>query len=187
MIVRFVIVEPESKQGAYTVRLPLLVGRSREAKFRIQQERVSRRHCEFTVDEGVVYVRDLGSTNGTHLEGTPVPSDQTLRVPPGALVRVGSIGFLVDYDHLAETPTVELRPYDPAGAETLGPAGEARSDIDIHFEVEHGSESTPSPVVGPAHRGPPQAGDKLPRGATPVDVTEGDDDEDLRRFLEGLG
>jgi predicted component of type VI protein secretion system len=187
MIVRFMIVEPESKKGAYAVRLPLLVGRSREAKFRIQQERVSRRHCEFTVDDGIVYVRDLGSTNGTHLEGTPVPNDRPLRVPPGALVRVGSIGFLVDYDHLAETPTVELRAHDLASADTLGPAGEARSDIDIHFEVEHGSESTPAPAVASDHRGPPPGADNLPRGATPVDDTEGDVDGDLRRFLEGLG
>lgn len=187
MIVRFVIVEPESKKGAHTVRLPLLVGRSREAKFRIQQERVSRRHCEFTVDEGIVYVRDLGSTNGTHLEGTPVPHDRPLRVPPGALVRVGSIGFLVDYDHLAETPTVELRAHDLAGAETQGPTVEARSDIDIHFEVEHGSESTPSPAGEHAHRGPRRDADELAREATPVDDTEGDDDGDLRRFLEGLG
>ena len=108
MLVRFVVVEPESKRGSHTVRLPLLVGRSREAKFRIQQERVSRRHCELTADDGVVFVRDLGSTNGTQLEGTAVSVDSPTHVPPGALLRVGSIGFLVDYDRFAETPTVQV-------------------------------------------------------------------------------
>lgn len=182
MIVRFVIVEPESKKGSYGVRLPLLVGRSRDAKFRIQQERVSRRHCEFTVDDGVVYVRDLGSTNGTSLEGTAVPKDHPVRVPAGALVRVGSIGFLVDYDHFATAPTVELRVNDLAAAETLGPGGDERSDIDIRFDGDEGSESTVPPAVAPSRRG----GEPSPQ-STQVADDEASDQDELRRFLEGLG
>ena len=183
MLVRFVVVEPESKRGSHTVRLPLLVGRSRAAKFRIQQERVSRRHCEFTVDDGVVYVRDLGSTNGTHLEGTVVPGDQPTRVPPGAFLRVGNIGFLVEYDRFAETPTVELRANDLAAAETLGPGGDAHGDIDIRFE----DDDPPGPV---GHRadvprpvGSPPAAPPTPTG----DDSEDGDGEELRRFLDGLG
>ena len=183
MLVRFVVVEPESKRGSHAVRLPILVGRSREAKFRIQHERVSRRHCEFTVDDGVVFVRDLGSTNGTHLEGTAVSTDHPTRVPPGALLRVGSIGFLVEYDRFAETPTVELRTNDLAAAETLGPGGEGLSDIDISFE----DDDRPAPA-GPRADGPRRA--PSPPAAPPqpaVDDSAADDGEELRRFLEGLG
>jgi pSer/pThr/pTyr-binding forkhead associated (FHA) protein len=181
MIVRFVVVEPESKKGSHTVRLPLLVGRSREAKFRIQQERVSRRHCQFTVEDGVVFVRDLGSTNGTHLEGTLVPVDHPIRVPPGALVRVGSIGFLVEYDRFAETPTVELRAIDLAAAETLGPEGDDRSDIDIRFE-DDAPEAPVEAAPGDSAAAAPPLG--LPSSD---DKTDDDDEEDeLRRLLEGL-
>jgi pSer/pThr/pTyr-binding forkhead associated (FHA) protein len=70
-----------------------------------------------------VFVRDLGSTNGTQLEGTAVSVDYPTRVPPGALLRVGSIGFLVDYDRFAETPTVELRANDLAAAANSLDAG----------------------------------------------------------------
>jgi pSer/pThr/pTyr-binding forkhead associated (FHA) protein len=181
MIVRFVVVEPESKKGSHTVRLPLLVGRTREAKFRIQHERVSRRHCQFTVEDGVVFVRDLGSTNGTHLEGTVVPVDHPLRVPPGALVRVGSIGFLVEYDRFAETPTVELRANDLAAAETLGPGGDDRSDIDIRFE-----DDAPQ---APVEAAPVDSAGAAPlRGLPSSDEKTDDDDEgdELRRLLEGL-
>jgi len=186
MIVQFVIVEPESKKAIHSVRLPLLVGRGREAKFRIRQERVSRRHCEFSVDEGVVYVRDLGSTNGTRLEGRPVPLDPPTRVPPGALIHVGSLGFLVQYDGLAETPTVELRHVHFGDALTIGPAGDGTEDIDICFG---GDDADPSPrtpadrgVTGPdatpEERGTPEAGGRADDEA---------DDGALRRFLEGLG
>jgi pSer/pThr/pTyr-binding forkhead associated (FHA) protein len=182
MIVRFVVVEPESKKGCHTVRLPLVVGRSREAKFRIQQERVSRRHCQFTAEDGVVFVRDLGSTNGTHLEGTVVPADHPLRVPPGGLVRVGSIGFLVEYDRFAETPTVELRVNDLATGETLGPGGDGGSDIDIRFE-----DDAQAPVD--AARGAVERPSGLASGLAPSadDLSSDDDDDDeLRRLLEGL-
>jgi len=182
MLVRFVVVEPESKRGSHTVRLPLLVGRSREAKFRIQQERVSRRHCELTADDGVVFVRDLGSTNGTQLEGTAVSADSPTRVPPGALLRVGSIGFLVDYDRFAETPTVELRANDLAAAETLSLGGD-HSDIDIRFQDDD--------IPGPA--GPPAdvpRKDTSPPAAPPQpadDDSADDDGEELQRFFAGLG
>jgi len=180
MIVRFVVVEPESKKGSHMVRLPLLVGRSRESKFRIQQERVSRRHCQFTVEDGVVFVRDLGSTNGTHLEGTVVPVDHPIRVPPGALVRVGSIGFLVEYDRFAETPTVELRVNVLAGAETLGPGGDDCCDIDIRFEDE-------APQA-PVEAAPVDSAAAAPLSGIPSSdaKTDDDDEDELRRLLEGL-
>ena len=181
MIVRYVVVEPESKKGSHTVRLPLLVGRTREAKFRIQHERVSRRHCQFTVEDGVVFVRDLGSTNGTHLEGTVVPVDHPLRVPPGALIRVGSIGFLVEYDRFAETPTVELRVNDLAAAETLGPGGDDRSEIDIRFEDDAPQASIEAAPVDSAGSAAPSHG--LPSSDAKKDDDEGDE---LRRLLEGL-
>ena len=179
MIVRFVVVEPESKTGGHTVRLPLLVGRSREAKFRIQQERVSRRHCQFTVEDGVVFVRDLGSTNGTHLEGTLVPVDHPIRVPPGALVRVGSIGFHVEYDRFAETPTVELRTIDLVAADTLGPEVDDRCDIDIRFE-----DDAPE---APVEAAPVDSAPAPPlRRPSSDDKTDDDEGDELRRLLEGL-
>ena len=68
MDVHFVIVSPANQKRSVAVRLPILVGRADEAKFRIQQDSVSRRHCEFYLEDEAVFVRDLGSTNGTLLD-----------------------------------------------------------------------------------------------------------------------
>lgn len=44
-------------------------GRDFEAPIHLDDVTVSRHHAEFLVDEGVLTVRDLGSTNGTYVNG----------------------------------------------------------------------------------------------------------------------
>lgn len=102
MVVRFHVVLPAANQRTLTVRLPILLGRGEEAKFRIQHHLVSRRHCEFFEHAGHLYVRDLGSTNGTFLDDQQVPPSTQTVVVPGATVRVGGLSFTVDY-RLAST------------------------------------------------------------------------------------
>lgn len=97
MKVRFVVLEPESKRGSYEVPLPIVIGRGSEAKFRIQQDRISRKHCELFDRDGDVYVRDLGSTNGTFLDGEQIASSLRTPVPPGSVLRVGTIEIRIDY------------------------------------------------------------------------------------------
>lgn len=116
MVVRFHVVLPAANQRTLTVRLPILLGRGEEAKFRIQHHLVSRRHCEFFEHAGHLYVRDLGSTNGTFLDDQQVPPSTQTVVVPGATVRVGGLSFTVDY-RLASTedlPGVNDAQPDPA-------------------------------------------------------------------------
>jgi transcriptional regulator with PAS, ATPase and Fis domain len=54
---------------------------------------VSRVHCEITQKGDALVLRDLGSTNGTWVEGVRLRDGD---VPPGAIVRVGSSAFRVD-------------------------------------------------------------------------------------------
>ncbi len=65
------------------------VGRSTEADVLLDDPDVSRLHCAVTLTpEGEVTVTDLGSTNGTTIDGVPV-SGRPVRLPPGALLRLG--------------------------------------------------------------------------------------------------
>ena len=97
MVVRFHVVLPAANRRTLTVRLPILLGRGEEAKFRIQHHLVSRRHCEFFEHSGHLCVRDRGSTTGTFLDEQPVPPSTQTVVVPGATVRVGGLSFTVDY------------------------------------------------------------------------------------------
>ena len=50
-------------------RAVVVVGRQRWCHVRIASPRVSRRHCCLTLRRDGVLVRDLGSTNGTRING----------------------------------------------------------------------------------------------------------------------
>jgi hypothetical protein len=63
-----------------------VVGRGQDAQFRLPDTGVSRRHLEITWDGQVAMLSDLGSTNGTTVNGTPV---QTWQLADGDVVRVG--------------------------------------------------------------------------------------------------
>jgi DNA-binding NtrC family response regulator len=51
---------------------PLVVGRSDEADVEIADPDLSRRHAAFTLRDGSVWVEDLGSTNGTEINGRAI-------------------------------------------------------------------------------------------------------------------
>ncbi|WP_141716254.1 FHA domain-containing protein, partial [Streptomyces sp. OspMP-M43] len=65
------------------------IGRSADADVPLDDPDVSRLHCAVTVsDDGRVSVVDLGSTNGTSLDGVEV-RERPVRLAPGALLRLG--------------------------------------------------------------------------------------------------
>lgn len=166
MIAHFVVVSPPERCASYAVKLPILVGRSREAKFRIQQDRVSRRHCAFEVEEGVVRIRDLGSRNGTFLAGAQLPPETAVDVP-GSLVHVGSIEFRVEYDAVGDLPTVDFpAPRIDGGIDP----GDGRAEPDVEIRVEEGTDER----AGAGGHGDTD-GDSGPRRGG-----------DLREFLDGL-
>lgn len=134
MDVRFVIVAPASRKAVHAVRLPVLVGRSDEAKFRVQQDSVSRRHCEFFLKDEAVFVRDLGSTNGTLVNGERIPSSVATAVPPDAEVRVGGIVFRVEYES-----TAAPAPAAPRGDDTVRMA--TAGDITAMPEPQSGGDA----------------------------------------------
>lgn len=63
-----------------------VVGRGQDAQFRLPDTGVSRRHLEITWDGQTAMLADLGSTNGTTVNGTPV---QTWQLADADLIRVG--------------------------------------------------------------------------------------------------
>jgi pSer/pThr/pTyr-binding forkhead associated (FHA) protein len=71
---------------------PLLVGRHPSCDARLGSLRVSRRHCCLARDDGEVVVRDLGSTNGTWINGLRVDSG---RLRPGDELAIGGARYLV--------------------------------------------------------------------------------------------
>jgi len=201
--VRFVVTKPSSKATTFPVRLPLLVGRSEEAKFRIQQDRVSRKHCEFFEQDGGVYLRDLGSTNGTFLNGELIETSAKVPLEPGAIVKVGSLEFRVEFDAVGRAPASPPVVDKAESDKTVGVAHAADSE---HLRIEHEPEPGQEPAEAQAEEpGREPAGESVEdspaiiTAETPALADEafgflgGDndpkpapDDDQLGDFLKGL-
>jgi pSer/pThr/pTyr-binding forkhead associated (FHA) protein len=74
-----------------------IVGRSADCQLRIASAEVSRRHCQLLLRADGLYLEDLGSANGTFLDGIRVPQNSPTYARPGARLDVGPARFLVDY------------------------------------------------------------------------------------------
>src|SRR5215470_13898812 len=67
---------------------PVTVGRSAECAIRSDDPRVSRIHARFFVDQGALWVEDLGSSNGIYVGPNKV---SRAPVPTGEIVLIGSL------------------------------------------------------------------------------------------------
>ena len=98
---------PEGKsmlfpQGEY------VFGRGTECHVRPNSDWVSREHCLLRVTAEAAFLRDLGSRNGTLINGTRLVDEQ--RLDHGDQVQVGPLLFEVLLEETADAaPTVEAR------------------------------------------------------------------------------
>jgi predicted component of type VI protein secretion system len=93
----------------------VVIGRASENVVQIDDPSVSGRHCSITRQGRRFILRDLGSTNGTRLNGVRIDSYQ---LSAKDLISVGSIDVLFDGedvdDHMeGEIPPTIIRPAPP--------------------------------------------------------------------------
>jgi ABC-2 type transport system ATP-binding protein len=108
----------------------LVVGRDHgSADFVLEDDQVSRRHVQVAVEDGVAVLQDLGSTNGTYLDGQLVSG--TARLSPGARIQLGNtvIEYALPLEATAPREIVtdfeqhtRARPIPPPPAEAGAPA-----------------------------------------------------------------
>jgi pSer/pThr/pTyr-binding forkhead associated (FHA) protein len=101
-----------------------LVGREQDCQLRPNSELVSRHHCVFITDDYAVRLRDLGSTNGTRVNGDLVRGEIVLK--PGDRVAIGRLEVELVVRQGASvasrTPTTSLPAVGAAGATMEIPA-----------------------------------------------------------------
>ena len=73
----------------------ILVGSAPGSGLAIQDPTISRLHCELEARRDGLWVRDLGSRNGTFVDGIQVSG---ARVPDKGKIRLGSTELTVDYN-----------------------------------------------------------------------------------------
>lgn len=124
------------KSRAFEVNLPVIVGRGEQANFRIPHVRVSRKHCEISEEKGKVFIRDLGSTNGTMLRGTMLPSKKKFRVESGNVLTIGGLVFRVEFKPPAAAGAAVAGAIDFLEAESDDELAEPLVEVDGDEELE---------------------------------------------------
>ncbi|MES4878940.1 FHA domain-containing protein [Streptomyces sp. NPDC000349] len=121
------------------------LGRSADADVALDDPDVSRMHCAVTVTpDARVSVADLGSTNGTMLDGTRV-GDRPVRFAPGALLRIGESALrLVPVQREATTraaTTPDGEGYVRLSGAAAPAAGRGDADEVAHARVADGAHA----------------------------------------------
>jgi pSer/pThr/pTyr-binding forkhead associated (FHA) protein len=117
---------------------PFLIGRDPACRLRPASALVSNRHCAVALRTGRAVVTDLGSTNGTFLNGQRIEGEHQLQ--DGDLLQVGPLNFMV---HLETNPPVD----QPTPLPALTPPAKG-DDVEtaaavILFTDEDGKPLTP--------------------------------------------
>ena len=126
MVIRLRLVQgrPQGQQLFFN-RGEYLFGRGAECHVRPNSEWVSRQHCMLRVTPEAVSLRDLGSRNGTLVNGVRLVEERHLS--HGDLVEVGPLVFEVQFDPPPPPPeappgtTDDTLRWDAANQDTTDP------------------------------------------------------------------
>jgi predicted component of type VI protein secretion system len=167
------------------------VGRNASNDIQVEHPSVSSFHCEITSAGDSLIVKDLGSTNGTFLDGKPV---QEVCAFNGQRLQLGSVELLVDAPETVEAS----RQLESVGA-APSPAA-SRPRLSVRLDNPAGvapAASEPPPVAIPSLPHGRPAANKSAMELDPAKVEAearskmmwGDPFEDVVKFLrmQGLG
>ena len=118
MKVRLELVHKRAKVKKVWLKADTIIGRSTECGLRIASNEVSRQHCKICLSEEGVTVRDLGSSNGTFVNGYQLEPETDYEIAPDSELSLGGIKFFVRFKEPAGKngesdglgSTVDLKP-----------------------------------------------------------------------------
>jgi hypothetical protein len=122
-------------------RTPVVIGREEGVDISIRDPEMSRRHGRIRWQDGAFVVEDLGSTNGTTLNGVPISGPQQVR--PGDTIGMGQTLFELRWQPQPTASPGQPRAAQPAPPPLISPQPIPPQPV------------PPQPGGGPAYYGPP--------------------------------
>lgn len=148
-----------------------VVGRGRDADMMLEDLDVSRHHAIVSLRGGDVFVRDLGSRNGTHLGPRRLAREVETLWPSGPLLRLG--GTSLGHESALDAAIRDVTGFGP-------PVPDEGRDNDDRIEPrgEGGGDERPTPGVealaAPDAAAPllPEAGAAVVKAPSPIDSSQ---------------
>ncbi len=167
------------------------LGRHDDCIIRIKSSQVSRRHCEILEADGRLTVRDLGSSNGTFVNGKRVLGQQVLKVGDELTIgtvtlRVATLGQPVAAPHPqaakpGDTAVVEALPVDDEEFEIEFDEGEPTAEAAIEAIPLADADEAPAAAPPKEAAAPPAA-----EQATAKPAASKAEDDAVAQFLLDL-
>lgn len=193
MKVQLIVVQGKPEGKVIPLVGPIFkIGRGETNHLRPSSEQVSREHAEFSIAGDTVSVRDLGSRNGTLVNGKAITERAVLR--DRDLVQVGHLTFAVS---IQGGPASAARQAAPAAPQKAAPEDVASDDIDSWL-IGDGKNPAPERPSG-VYSGDtitiaafkdasaPKAAAPAPPPAAPPPTIADDSDDEYERLPEGDG
>jgi len=84
-----------------------VIGRGGDCDLCIPTMIVSRKHCQLNIEQNKLILRDLGSSNGTFVNGRKIKG---AAINPGDHIRIGPVSFAVQIDGVPARNSTILTP-----------------------------------------------------------------------------
>jgi len=91
------IADKPSERIEFLCKESIVIGRSSDADISIEDIAISRYHLRLSFLNGELQIQDLGTTNGTFLNGTKLIPMQLVPVSPKSTVNIGKTSFIITY------------------------------------------------------------------------------------------
>jgi hypothetical protein len=167
----------------------IIVGRRRSADIFLDFNNISGRHCQLRLINSVWHVRDLGSTNGTSLNGMGLASEHS--VMPDDELGIASHLFTIDYE--PGGPESVVHAIDDMVDETAGRRHSLLELAGIDSDEDKPRRNRPAPAAQP-----PSSPSERPAAAVDTGLNEqipddfkagpvplgGADDDDFLKLIE---
>jgi len=172
MQVVLVMFRADGERKSFSITRDVTVmGRREDCDFRIPLGDISRKHCRLIKEDSALKVEDLGSSNGTYVNGKRIHEAD---LQPGDTVQIGPVVFVLQLDGVPADE--ELHPYNPAEhAEPPPVPGGEEEEVEAVLEDDD-SETTAS--SSSKKSAPAEDGD-----FDPMSVLEGNLDSDIMPAL----
>lgn len=162
------------KQSGHVIPLVesrFLIGREEDCHLRPNSDLVSRHHCVFKLDDYSLRVRDLGSTNGTFVNGERLRGEVMLNT--GDRVTVGKLEFEVAIgDAVSRKPAAVAvgAASDPTDSFELGdtPSPSATMEMPAHQSLNGDDATAPPDQQTSVQDTVAFQGDTMPGAQTPL-------------------
>ena len=169
------------------------IGRRSSSDVCLDFENVSGKHCELKYAHGLWHIRDLGSRNGTTVNGLKVTSEQ--RVLPDVEIGIATHFYTIDYEPTGPASAIGASALMVEEEEDEVPTRQRKSLMELAgFEDENKPRKSYRPSRPPAEierltAAQASFDDPLPADvpAAPIPVADASDDDFFSMIAEDLG